>query len=78
MQGDQLGVYPSTDDREGPTYLGQENTFPVPDSDEILYSLQTSPHSHWRTIQDGRSSGGNEAPDIINPTLLDTVTGVVE
>ncbi|GFX61509.1 hypothetical protein TNCV_1030981 [Trichonephila clavipes] len=31
MQGNQLSVYPSTDDREESTYLGQ-NTFPVSDS----------------------------------------------
>ncbi|GFX31412.1 DDE_3 domain-containing protein [Trichonephila clavipes] len=79
MQGDQLYVYPSTDDREGPAYHGQENTFPGPDSDGLLYSLQTSPDSHLRAIQDVCSSGGNEALDIINPTLLkDTVTEVVK
>ncbi|GFX99650.1 DDE_3 domain-containing protein [Trichonephila clavipes] len=79
MQGDQLYVYPSTDDREGPTYLGQENTFPGSDSDGPLYSIQTSLDSHWRAIQDVCSSGVSEAPDIINPTLLkDTVTEVVE
>ncbi|GFW61852.1 DDE_3 domain-containing protein [Trichonephila clavipes] len=44
--------------------LGQENTFPGPDSDGILYSLQTSPDSHWRAIQDVCSSGENEASDI--------------
>ncbi|GFV88510.1 DDE_3 domain-containing protein [Trichonephila clavipes] len=75
MQGDQLYEYASTDDREGPTYLGQENTFPGPDSDGFLYSLQTSPDSYWRATQDVCSSGGNEASDVINPTLLkDTVT----
>ncbi|GBL97723.1 hypothetical protein AVEN_248666-1 [Araneus ventricosus] len=42
---------PSTDDREGPSYVGQENTFPGPDSNELLYSSQTSPDSHWRAIQ---------------------------
>ncbi|GFX50535.1 DDE_3 domain-containing protein [Trichonephila clavipes] len=79
MQGDQLCVYPSTDDREGPAYLGQENTFTGPDSDGLLYSLQTSPDSHWRAIQNVCSAGENEAPDIIYPTLLkDTVTEVVE
>ncbi|GFT67878.1 DDE_3 domain-containing protein [Trichonephila clavipes] len=79
MQGDQFCVYPSTDDREGPAYLGQENMFPVPDRDGLLYSLQTSPDSHWRVIQDVCLSGGNAAPDIIHPTLLkDTVTEVVE
>ncbi|GFV17044.1 uncharacterized protein TNCV_655971 [Trichonephila clavipes] len=79
MQGDQLCVYPSTDDREGPACFRQENTFPGPDCDVLLYSLQTSPDSLWRAIQDVCSSGGNEAPDIINPTLLkDTVTEVVE
>ncbi|GFX08554.1 HTH_Tnp_Tc3_2 domain-containing protein [Trichonephila clavipes] len=52
----------------------REQTFPGPDSDEFLYSLHTSPYSHWRTIQDVCLSGGNEALDIINPTLLkDTV-----
>ncbi|GFX38018.1 uncharacterized protein TNCV_3836171 [Trichonephila clavipes] len=72
-------VYPSTDEREGPTYLGQENTFPGPNSDALLYSLQTSPNSHWRAIQDVCSSGGNEAPEIINLTLLkDTVIELVE
>ncbi|GFT72733.1 uncharacterized protein TNCV_756261 [Trichonephila clavipes] len=72
-------VYPSTNDREWPVYLGQENTCPGPDSDGLLYSLQTSPYSHWRAIQDVCSDKGNEAPDIINPTLLkDTVTEVVE
>ncbi|GFT85519.1 DDE_3 domain-containing protein [Trichonephila clavipes] len=75
MQGDQLCLRRSTDDTEGPTYLWQENTFPGPDSDGLLFSLQTSPDSHWRVIQDVCSSGGNEAPEIINPTLLkDTVT----
>ncbi|GFV30985.1 uncharacterized protein TNCV_4014191 [Trichonephila clavipes] len=65
LQFDQLCVHPSTDDREGPDYLGQENTFPGPDSDV-------------RVIQDVCSSGGNESPDIINPNLLkDTVTEVV-
>ncbi|GFW46453.1 DDE_3 domain-containing protein [Trichonephila clavipes] len=64
MQGDQLCVYHSTDDKEGPAYLVQENTFPGPDSDGLLYSLQTSPDSHWKAIQDVCSSGGNEAPDI--------------
>ncbi|GFX30632.1 DDE_3 domain-containing protein [Trichonephila clavipes] len=79
MQGDQLCVYPSTDDRERPAYLGQENTFPGPDSDGLLYSLQTSPDLHWRAIQDVCSAGKNEASDIINPTLLkDTVTDMVE
>ncbi|GFW62659.1 paired domain-containing protein [Trichonephila clavipes] len=78
-QGDQLCVYPSTDDRERPAFLGQENTLPGPDSDGLPYSLQTSPHSHWRAIQDVCSSGGNEAPDTINTKLLkDTVTEVVE
>ncbi|GFX63865.1 DDE_3 domain-containing protein [Trichonephila clavipes] len=83
MQFEQLCVYPSTDDREGPAYLEQENTFPGPDSDGLLYSLQTSPDSHWRAIQDVCSSGGNKAPDIINPTLFkhtvtegETLTGV--
>ncbi|GFW76393.1 uncharacterized protein TNCV_1581721 [Trichonephila clavipes] len=61
MQGDQLCVYPSTDDREGPAYLGQENTFPGPDSDGHLYSLQTNPDLHWRVIQNVCSSGGNKA-----------------
>ncbi|GFX24228.1 paired domain-containing protein [Trichonephila clavipes] len=79
MQDNQLCVYSSTDDREGPAYLGQENTFLRPDSDGLLYSLTMSPDSHWRAIQDDCTSGGNEAPDIINPTLLkDTVTEVVE
>ncbi|GFU70620.1 paired domain-containing protein [Trichonephila clavipes] len=58
---------------------GTENTLPVPDSDGLLYSKQTSPDSDWRAIHDICLSGGNEAPDIINPTLLnDTVTEVVE
>ncbi|GFU47611.1 HTH_Tnp_Tc3_2 domain-containing protein [Trichonephila clavipes] len=79
MQGDHLCVYPSTDDREGPAYLGQENTFLGPESDGLLYSFLTSPDSRWRAIQDICSAGGNEAPDIINSTLLkDTVTEVVE
>ncbi|GBM01352.1 hypothetical protein AVEN_135778-1 [Araneus ventricosus] len=52
MQGDQLCVSPSTDDREGPAYVGQKNTFPAPDSNWLLYSSQTSPDSHWRAIQD--------------------------
>ncbi|GFT72902.1 HTH_Tnp_Tc3_2 domain-containing protein [Trichonephila clavipes] len=26
----------------------QEDTFPVPDNGGLLYSLQTSPYSHWR------------------------------
>ncbi|GFT90603.1 DDE_3 domain-containing protein [Trichonephila clavipes] len=79
MQGDQLCVHSSTDDKEGPAYLGQENSFPGPDSDELLYSLQTSPDSDWKAIQVVCSSGGNEASDIINSTLLkDTVTEVVE
>ncbi|GFU79421.1 uncharacterized protein TNCV_871921 [Trichonephila clavipes] len=56
MQGDQLYVYPSTDDREGPVYLGKGNTFPGPDSDGLLYSLKTSPDSDWRAIQDVCSS----------------------
>ncbi|GFW70722.1 paired domain-containing protein [Trichonephila clavipes] len=78
-QGDQLSVYPSAGDREGSAYLGQENTFPGPNSDGLLYSLQTSPDSHWRAIQEVCSSGGNEELDIINPTLLkDTVAKVVE
>ncbi|GFX82978.1 uncharacterized protein TNCV_4938481 [Trichonephila clavipes] len=38
MQRKQLCLYPSRDDREEPVYLGQENTFPGPDSDELLYS----------------------------------------
>ncbi|GFT83108.1 uncharacterized protein TNCV_629331 [Trichonephila clavipes] len=46
MQGDQLHVYPSTDDREEPAYLGQENTFPGTDNDGLLHSLQASPDSH--------------------------------
>ncbi|GBN68957.1 hypothetical protein AVEN_181814-1, partial [Araneus ventricosus] len=29
----------------------QENTFPGPDSNGLLYSSQTSPDSHWRAIQ---------------------------
>ncbi|GFV67972.1 DDE_3 domain-containing protein [Trichonephila clavipes] len=79
MQCDQLCVYPSTDDREGPAYLGQENTFTGPDSVGLLFSLQMSPDSPWRVIQDVCSSEGNEAPHIINPTLLkDTVTEMVE
>ncbi|GFT11009.1 DDE_3 domain-containing protein [Trichonephila clavipes] len=62
-------------DREWLAYLGQGNTFPEPDSDELLYSLQTSPDSHWRAIQDVCSSRENEASDTINPILLkDTVT----
>ncbi|GFU76235.1 DDE_3 domain-containing protein [Trichonephila clavipes] len=69
MQGDQLCQFSSTDDREGPDYIGQENTFPGPDSDGLMYSLQTSPDSHWRAIQDVSSSGGDGAPDMINPTL---------
>ncbi|GFW58879.1 DDE_3 domain-containing protein [Trichonephila clavipes] len=74
---DQLCVYPSTDDREGPTYLEQENTFPGLDSDGLLYFLQISPDSHWRAIQDVCSSGENETQYIINPTLLkETVTKV--
>ncbi|GFX10550.1 DDE_3 domain-containing protein [Trichonephila clavipes] len=78
MPGNQLCVYPSTADREGPAYLGQVNTFPGPDSDGLLYSLQTSSDSLWRAIQDICSSGGNEAADIINPTLLkDTIIKVV-
>ncbi|GBM02883.1 hypothetical protein AVEN_52055-1 [Araneus ventricosus] len=40
-----------TDDREGPAYVGQENTFPGPDSNGILYSSQTNPDSHWGAIQ---------------------------
>ncbi|GFV84694.1 uncharacterized protein TNCV_4296761 [Trichonephila clavipes] len=66
--------------RQRPAYLGQENTFPgLDNSDGILYSLQTSPDLHWRAIQDVYSSGENEAPDIINPTLLkDIVIEVVE
>ncbi|GBM11099.1 hypothetical protein AVEN_242985-1 [Araneus ventricosus] len=44
-------VFSSTDDREGPAYVGQENTFPVPNSNGLLYSSQTSPDSHWRAIQ---------------------------
>ncbi|GBO34350.1 hypothetical protein AVEN_207627-1, partial [Araneus ventricosus] len=51
MQGDQLCVPPSKDNREGPAYVGQENTFPRPDSNGLLYSSQTSPDSHWRAIQ---------------------------
>ncbi|GFV44400.1 DDE_3 domain-containing protein [Trichonephila clavipes] len=79
MQGDQLCVYPSTDDREGPTYLEQGNTFPGPDSNGLLYSLQMRPDSQWKANQEVCSSGGNEAPDIINPTLLkDKVTKMVE
>ncbi|GFT97570.1 DDE_3 domain-containing protein [Trichonephila clavipes] len=79
MQGDQLCVYPSTNDGEWFSYLGQENAFPGPDSDGLLYSLQTSPDSHWRVIQNVCSTGGNKSPDIINPTLLkDTLTEVVE
>ncbi|GFW29480.1 DDE_3 domain-containing protein [Trichonephila clavipes] len=79
MQGDQLCVYPSTDDREGLAYLEQDNTFPGQDSDGLLYSLQTSPDSHWRVIQVVCSCGGNEAPDIIKPALLkDTGTEKVE
>ncbi|GFS69271.1 hypothetical protein TNCV_4010951 [Trichonephila clavipes] len=46
--------------------------FPGPDSDGLLYILQTSPDSHWRAILDVYSSRGNESPDIINPTLLKT------
>ncbi|GBN40835.1 hypothetical protein AVEN_274479-1 [Araneus ventricosus] len=42
---------PSTDDREWPAYVGQDNTFPGTDSNEILYSSQTGPDSHWRPIQ---------------------------
>ncbi|GFU85908.1 hypothetical protein TNCV_2037391 [Trichonephila clavipes] len=42
MQSDQLYVHPSTDDREETAYLGQENTFPRPGRDGLLYSLQTS------------------------------------
>ncbi|GFU15763.1 transposable element Tcb2 transposase [Trichonephila clavipes] len=39
----------------------------------------TSPDSQWRAIQNVCSSGGNEAPNIINPTLLkDIVIEVVE
>ncbi|GBM81811.1 hypothetical protein AVEN_12917-1 [Araneus ventricosus] len=34
-----------------PAYVGQENTVPGPDSNGLLYSLQTSPDSHWRAIQ---------------------------
>ncbi|GBN50074.1 hypothetical protein AVEN_163975-1 [Araneus ventricosus] len=72
-------VCPPTDDREGPAYVGQENTFPGPDSNGLLYSSQTSPDSHWRTIHGVCRSGGNNVPDRINPTLLkDTVTEVVE
>ncbi|GBN36915.1 hypothetical protein AVEN_87529-1 [Araneus ventricosus] len=44
-------VSPSTDGREGPVYVRQENTFPGPDSNGLLYSSQTSPYSHWRAIQ---------------------------
>ncbi|GFX85193.1 DDE_3 domain-containing protein [Trichonephila clavipes] len=79
MQSEQLCVYPSTDDREVPAYFGQENMFPGPDSDGLLYSLQTSPDSHWRAIQDVCTAGGNETSVIINPTLLkDTVIEVME
>ncbi|GBL84144.1 hypothetical protein AVEN_118556-1 [Araneus ventricosus] len=49
-QGDQLCMSPSTNDREGTAYVGQENTFPGPDSNGLLYSSQTSPDSHWRAI----------------------------
>ncbi|GFV06521.1 transposable element Tcb2 transposase [Trichonephila clavipes] len=52
MQGDQLRVHLSTDDREGPAYLGQENTFSRTDRDKFLYSLQTSSDLHWRAIED--------------------------
>ncbi|GFY28800.1 paired domain-containing protein [Trichonephila clavipes] len=76
-QGDLLCVF--TDEREEPAYFGQENMFPGPGSHGLLYSFQTSPDSHWRAIQDLCSSGGNEAPYIIHPTLLkDTVTEGVE
>ncbi|GBM79362.1 hypothetical protein AVEN_236089-1 [Araneus ventricosus] len=51
MQGDQLCVSPSTDDREIPAYVGQENKFPGPDSNGLLYSSPTSPDSRWRAIQ---------------------------
>ncbi|GBM41233.1 hypothetical protein AVEN_180532-1 [Araneus ventricosus] len=51
MQGDHLCVSPSMDDREGPAYVMQENTFPGPDSNGLLCSSQTSPDSHWRAIQ---------------------------
>ncbi|GBN73300.1 hypothetical protein AVEN_128600-1 [Araneus ventricosus] len=46
-----VACVPSTDDKEGPAYVGQENTFPGPDSNELLCSSQTSPDSHWRAIQ---------------------------
>ncbi|GFV57946.1 DDE_3 domain-containing protein [Trichonephila clavipes] len=52
--------------------------FPGPDSDGLLYSLQTSPDSHWRAIQVVCSAGGNEVPDINTTLLKDTVTKVVE
>ncbi|GFX77751.1 HTH_Tnp_Tc3_2 domain-containing protein [Trichonephila clavipes] len=43
----------------------------------VLFTDESS--SYWRAIQDVCSSGGNEAPDIFNSTLLkDTVTEVVE
>ncbi|GFT81456.1 DDE_3 domain-containing protein [Trichonephila clavipes] len=71
MQGDQSRVYPSADNREERACLGQENTFPGPDIDWLLHSLQTSPDSHWRAIHDNWSSGGNKAPDTINPTLFE-------
>ncbi|GFX93068.1 hypothetical protein TNCV_140121 [Trichonephila clavipes] len=58
MKGDQLCVYPSTDDKKGPAYLGQEIIFIGADSDGLLHPLQTSQNSHWRAIRDVYSSGG--------------------
>ncbi|GBM39362.1 hypothetical protein AVEN_119029-1, partial [Araneus ventricosus] len=70
---------PSTDDREAPAYVGQENTFTVPDSNGLLYSSQTSSDSHCRAIQGVCLSGGINVPDITNPPFLKgTVTEVVE
>ncbi|GFW13461.1 uncharacterized protein TNCV_1209271 [Trichonephila clavipes] len=60
-------------------HLHNSGLYARPGSDGLLYSLQKSPDSHWRAIQDVCSSGGNKAPDIVNPTLLkDTVTEEVE
>ncbi|GFU44222.1 adenylosuccinate synthetase [Trichonephila clavipes] len=70
IEGDQLW-YPSTD-REGPTYLGQENTLSwtrqpgmgfCTHYDESRFTLESF-------TSDACPSGGNEAPYIINPTLL--------
>ncbi|GFX84875.1 paired domain-containing protein [Trichonephila clavipes] len=74
----QLCVYPSTDVIEGLAYLGQENTFPGPNSDGLLYSTDESRFT--LESDSGRLlSGGNEAPDIINLILLkDKATEVVE